>query len=315
MNSLSLSNPVFATYAVCAALAVLKIMGQGWMTVYRLMKVGGGYASPEDARKGPLNPKPRPGQLDIDDYVDRSRRMHRNDLENIPGFLAAGLLFVLVSPPLWFAQVLMYGFVVARAAHAWAYAHGAEPRGSFDLLYGGLAHRHLHGCSRADRGADLRDLCLMFTSLLIANRGEIACRVIKTAKRMGIRTIAVYSDADREAAACQARRRGRAYRRLGRARLLPLDRQDRCRLQADRRRGGASRLRLPLREPALCRRARKRRHHLRRPAGQSHRGDGRQDHLQEARRGGRCLHRPRPHGPDRRRRRSRHHRAARSATR
>src|SRR4029453_11507735 len=39
----------------------------------------------------------------------------------------------------------------------------------------------------------------MFSSLLIANRGEIACRVIKTAKRMGIRTIAVYSDADREA--------------------------------------------------------------------------------------------------------------------
>jgi propionyl-CoA carboxylase alpha chain len=39
----------------------------------------------------------------------------------------------------------------------------------------------------------------MFKSLFIANRGEIACRVIKTAKRMGLRTIAVYSDADREA--------------------------------------------------------------------------------------------------------------------
>jgi propionyl-CoA carboxylase alpha chain len=39
----------------------------------------------------------------------------------------------------------------------------------------------------------------LITSLLIANRGEIACRVIRTAKRMGIRTIAVYSDADREA--------------------------------------------------------------------------------------------------------------------
>jgi propionyl-CoA carboxylase alpha chain len=39
----------------------------------------------------------------------------------------------------------------------------------------------------------------VFKSLLIANRGEIACRVIRTAKRMGIRTIAVYSDADREA--------------------------------------------------------------------------------------------------------------------
>ncbi|MDP2731955.1 MAG: acetyl-CoA carboxylase biotin carboxylase subunit, partial [Hoeflea sp.] len=39
----------------------------------------------------------------------------------------------------------------------------------------------------------------MFTKLLIANRGEIACRVIKTAKRMGIATVAVYSDADKEA--------------------------------------------------------------------------------------------------------------------
>lgn len=35
--------------------------------------------------------------------------------------------------------------------------------------------------------------------LLIANRGEIACRVIKTAKNLGIQTVAVYSDADRKA--------------------------------------------------------------------------------------------------------------------
>ncbi|UXU74241.1 MULTISPECIES: acetyl-CoA carboxylase biotin carboxylase subunit [unclassified Paracoccus (in: a-proteobacteria)] len=39
----------------------------------------------------------------------------------------------------------------------------------------------------------------MFKKILIANRGEIACRVIKTARKMGIRTVAVYSDADRNA--------------------------------------------------------------------------------------------------------------------
>ena len=39
----------------------------------------------------------------------------------------------------------------------------------------------------------------MIGSLLIANRGEIACRVIRTARRMGIRTVAVCSDADRDA--------------------------------------------------------------------------------------------------------------------
>ncbi|MBA4263935.1 MAG: acetyl/propionyl-CoA carboxylase subunit alpha [Comamonadaceae bacterium] len=39
----------------------------------------------------------------------------------------------------------------------------------------------------------------MFTKILIANRGEIACRVIATAKKMGIATVAVYSDADKEA--------------------------------------------------------------------------------------------------------------------
>ena len=41
----------------------------------------------------------------------------------------------------------------------------------------------------------------MFTRVLIANRGEIACRVIRTAKRMGIATVVVYSDADQDSLA------------------------------------------------------------------------------------------------------------------
>ncbi len=39
----------------------------------------------------------------------------------------------------------------------------------------------------------------MCNKMLIANRGEIACRVIKTARKMGIKTVAVYSEADKDA--------------------------------------------------------------------------------------------------------------------
>ena len=39
----------------------------------------------------------------------------------------------------------------------------------------------------------------MFKRILIANRGEIACRIIKTARQLGIATVAVYSDADKDA--------------------------------------------------------------------------------------------------------------------
>lgn len=46
---------------------------------------------------------------------------------------------------------------------------------------------------------DTEQGALMFKKILIANRGEIACRVIKTARRMGIQTVAVYSDADARA--------------------------------------------------------------------------------------------------------------------
>jgi len=122
ISYLNADNPVFNTYALAASLMILKLMLQPWMTVVRMMKVRAGYRSPEDARKTPLNPEPREGQLEVNEYVDRSRRMNLNDLESIPGFLAAGFLFVLAGPPVLLAQIVIWTYVAARAAHFVAYA-------------------------------------------------------------------------------------------------------------------------------------------------------------------------------------------------
>ena len=86
----------------------------------------------------------------------------------------------------------------------------------------------------------------MFNKILIANRGEIACRVIRTARRMGIKTVAVYSDAD--ARAPHVRMADESVR-LGpppASRKLPQGRADHRRLQGDRGRGRAPRLRFPV---------------------------------------------------------------------
>jgi len=118
---ISLDNPVFRTYLLTAGIMLLKLMLQPWMTVVRMMKVSAGFRNPEDMKKSPLNPNPQPNQTEVNEYVDRSRRMNLNDLENIPGFLSAGFLFVLVDPPLLFAQIVLWTFVAARAAHFVAY--------------------------------------------------------------------------------------------------------------------------------------------------------------------------------------------------
>lgn len=133
MGHFDMTNPVFGAYVIAAALMVLKVIGQGWITVWVMMRARSGWASPEDLRRGPLNPEPDPAQLQPHPGVERSRRLHRNDLENIPAFWAAGFLFVAADPPLWLAQIAFYGFVAARLAHGLAYGTGRshEMRATF----------------------------------------------------------------------------------------------------------------------------------------------------------------------------------------
>jgi glutathione S-transferase len=117
MNLLTFDNSVFRWYAIAASIMIVKMMSQGWITVFRMIKVNGGFRYPEDARKGSANPRPRPDQLLPDEYVQRSRRMHENDTENIPLFLVAGLIYVCTAPSLVLATSLFFTYVFSRLVH------------------------------------------------------------------------------------------------------------------------------------------------------------------------------------------------------
>lgn len=121
MDKLSLQNPLFATYVIAATLMILKAVSMSWLTVVRMMTVKGGYRSPEDLRKTLLNPEPDAKQLESNEYVERVRRIHLNDLENLPFFLVAGFLYVLTEPSLLLAQSLLYGYAGSRFLHFAAY--------------------------------------------------------------------------------------------------------------------------------------------------------------------------------------------------
>lgn len=121
MPAFSLQDPVFNTYAIAAGLMILKAVGMSWLTVVRMVIAKGGYRNPEDLKRTPFNPAPHPDQLSPNESVERVRRIQMNDLENLPFFLVAGLLFVLTDPSLMMARILLYGYVISRFLHFGAY--------------------------------------------------------------------------------------------------------------------------------------------------------------------------------------------------
>ena len=147
--------------------------------------------------------------------------------------------------------------------------------------------------AKAERSSSVSRAC-MFKRILIANRGEIACRIIKTARRMGIATVAVYSEADKDALHVEMADEAVFIGPPPAAESYLLIEQDHRRLPQDRRRGGASGLRLPVRARGVSEGAERRRHRLHRPECRRDRRDGRQDRIQEGGGEGRRLDRARP---------------------
>jgi glutathione S-transferase len=121
MDQLSLTNPVFTAYAIAASLMILKGVAMSWLTVIRMTAENGGFRNPEDLKKTLVNPMPNANQMAPNDRVERIRRIQLNDLENLPYFLTAGLLYVMTAPSLLLAQLLFSVYVVTRLLHFMAY--------------------------------------------------------------------------------------------------------------------------------------------------------------------------------------------------
>lgn len=120
MNDL-LAQPAVRLYAIVALLLVLKMALVGvYTSVLRIRRRV--FATAEDYA---LQNLPPVGVADED--VERVRRAHRNDLENVLPFLAVGLLYALTGPSLLAARIYFWGYLVARTLHSIFYIRALQP--------------------------------------------------------------------------------------------------------------------------------------------------------------------------------------------
>ncbi|EFX71231.1 hypothetical protein DAPPUDRAFT_231548 [Daphnia pulex] len=121
-------NPVFATFSFYAALLIIKTLFVAFLTGWTRFRKHA-FQNPEDCNK--MNR----GKVKIDEDVERVRRAHLNDLENILPFLSLALLYIGTDPNLGTAKFLFRTFTAARFSHTFVYAVVVTPQPARALSY------------------------------------------------------------------------------------------------------------------------------------------------------------------------------------
>jgi prostaglandin-E synthase 1 len=127
-------DPVFLVFSVCAAVLCLKMLAVGHFTGMTRIRRGV-YLNPEDAKA--FSNKEEFASVEHPD-VERGLRAHRNDLESTLPFLAIGLVYVLVGPPVLLAKILLIAFTVLRCAFSFFYIRALQPWRSASFMLGEL---------------------------------------------------------------------------------------------------------------------------------------------------------------------------------
>ncbi|CAO1389884.1 unnamed protein product [Diamesa tonsa] len=121
MDTLSIENPVLRSYIFWSSILVIKMVLMGPLTALQRLKKKA-FANAEDLMSKKLKVKFG------DEDVERVRRAHRNDLENILPFFIAGFFYLLTNPSVFIAVNLFRAAAIARIVHTLVYAVVVVPQ-------------------------------------------------------------------------------------------------------------------------------------------------------------------------------------------
>ncbi|KAH9496440.1 Microsomal glutathione S-transferase 1 [Bulinus truncatus] len=130
---LAMDNPVFRTFLGYAALVLLKTCLMSVITSMTRIKHKA-FANEEDAKSFSSNKTSRQPQLITNSAVERIRRCHLNDLENVLPFVLLGLLYVTTGPSLYYATLHFRVFAISRFLHTVVYL-GSVPQPARALCF------------------------------------------------------------------------------------------------------------------------------------------------------------------------------------